>query len=157
MTETPAAGRNEGETFARCPGMVAKDRNAWLRQDVRMGVVVPFDLHPVKASPEGYYTWGIFHAKIDWRPLKLQARLSRMVDGAACQTCTLNFPPDVDPALRSRACGCSMPRQDANDRLGCGADLCRGDAHAKRKKVWSKKPPALANQPWQRERAPDHV
>ena len=131
-------------------GMVRADRHKWLGENVkhpRLVGVVPLDLHPKKATPEGFYTWGILHEQLDWRPLAVQGRLSRMVEGHACQTCSLSFPPEVDAGYRARACGCSAPRADAADAMGCGLDACRpivnlttGRPNQRRKRVWSRTP-----------------
>ena len=123
-------------------GMLAAGRAAWAHQDVRVGAVVPLDRDPVKgATPEGYYTWGLLRHGLNVAPLALAGRLSRHAGGAGCQTCSLTFPPGVDPMLRARACFCSAPPADA-PALACAASACRGleGGRAKRPRVWSRPP-----------------
>lgn len=129
--------------------MVDEDRKTWFSSDVRHPMhrqVVPLDKSVAKGTPEGFYTWGLFRGQLDWRPLAVEGRLSRMVAGRACQTCSLSFPPETDAGLRSRACGCSMPRADAAAPLACARDGCAavvnlttGERLAKRRpRVWSR-------------------
>ncbi|KAH8070072.1 hypothetical protein JL721_5294 [Aureococcus anophagefferens] len=140
--QVAAAGARGARYFV---AMVDEDRKTWFSSDVRHPMhrqVVPLDKSVAKGTPEGFYTWGLFRGQLDWRPLAVEGRLSRMVAGRACQTCSLSFPPETDAGLRSRACGCSMPRADAGRRsrratLRAVVNLTTGEREAP-PRVWSR-------------------